>query len=213
MAFKISLNCKIYDDCDKLMLYNYEQYLKTQDNIWFSNFNELDLVKKPSQKELQEAFYNFFGDMLRITENPRVLDRFESIHKILKYKTKYNSVMVILNCIYNFNTDLDRQILLDHITNLEKWNYRIDKNKDLFEQLDKINHRVQGYLSEIDLLEKKIKDKDTETEINLNKELIQVATFIDLRFPIDKKTTSVAQWLEYCAIAKEKSDNLNKDKK
>jgi hypothetical protein len=216
MAFKIFVNkneIEVYDTCEKMMLSNYESYLKTQDKLYFTNYHKQKKAKKPNPKELEDYFYTFFGDMLKITQNPRVLDRFENIHQILKLKTKYNSVMTILKCIKDFNIQLDRSILLKHIENLSKWNYHIDINLDLFHQLEKIHNRVKGLLTEIEILEKKTQDKDIEETINLNKEIIKVSTFLELRFQIDKEKTSVADWLEYCEMAKEKSINIEKSNK
>lgn len=212
MAFKIfvkPVNCDIYSKCREMLLDNYCEYLLSQDTLWFSNYYELlrtnQNVNKPHKKELEKAFNSFFGDMLSITKNPRILDRFGHIHEILKYQTKYKSVTTILNCLYSYDMRLGEDLLNQHIENLERWNYKLDRNIELYAQLDKIRNRVQGLLTEIQLLEKQISDDDIEEATNLDEDILAVTTFLDLRYPIDKKTTYVSEWLSYCEMAQKKS--------
>lgn len=221
MAFKIPLaifktDCEIYDNCKSLMLENYVNYLESGDLLHFTNYYSLGNPKKPNAKELDKAMTDFYGDLLAISQNEKVLRRFEVIHKIMKYEQKYNSVKMLVNAIRNFDPLLSREKLLELVAQLEKWHYRIDKNKDLISQLDRIEARVEGIKTEIELLAVELKQVDTGEKTSLLDEIYNTEMFLELKFPIDLKTTSVYKWISHYKKAVENKIKLiekNKPKK
>lgn len=221
MAFKIPIaifqtECEIYDNCKTLMLDNYVNYLESGDLLYFTNCYSLSNPKKPNAKELDKAMTDFYGDLLAISQNEKVLRRFEVIHKIMKYEQKYNSVKMLVNAIRTFDNNLSREKLLELVAQLEKWHYRIDKNKDLISQLDRIEARVEGIKTEIELLAVELKEVDTGEKTILLDEIYNTEMFLELKFSIDLKTTSVYKWISHYKKAVENKIKLiekNKPKK
>lgn len=217
MAIEIFMNkCEIYDNCKSLMLDNYINYLESGDLLHFSNYYQIKRPKKPNDKELDKAMTDFYSDLIHISQNEKVLRRFEVIHKIMKYEQKYNSVKMLVNAIRTFDTNLSRERLLELVEQLEKWNYRIDKTKWLFDELDKIESRVEGIKTEIELLSVELKEVDKGTKSSLLDEVYNTEMFLELKFPIDLKTTSVYKWVTHYQKAVENKIRLiekNKPKK
>lgn len=221
MAFKIPLaifktDCEIYDNCKSLMLENYVNYLESGDLLHFTNYYSLGNPKKPNTKELDKAMTDFYGDLLAISQNEKVLRRFEVIHKIMKYEMKYNDVKMLVNAIRNFDPLLSREKLLELVAQLEKWHYRIDTKKWLFDELNRIEARVEGIKTEIELLAVELKQVDTGEKTSLLDEIYNTEMFLELKFPIDLKTTSVYKWISHYKKAVENKIKLiekNKPKK
>jgi len=221
MAFKIPIaifqtDCEIYDNCKTLMLENYVNYLESGDLLHFSNYYLLGNPKKPNAKELDKAMTDFYGDLLAISQNEKVLRRFEVIHKIMKYEQKYNSVKMLVNAIRTFDNNLSREKLLELVAQLEKWHYRIDTKKWLFDELNRIDARVEGVKTEIELLAVELKQVDTGEKTSLLDEIYNTEMFLELKFPIDLKTTSVYKWISHYKKAVENKIKLiekNKPKK
>ena len=221
MAFKIPLaifktDCEIYDNCKSLMLENYVNYLESGDLLHFTNYYSLGNPKKPNTKELDKAMTDFYGDLLAISQNEKVLRRFEVIHKIMKYEQKYNSVKMLVNAIRTFDNNLSREKLLELVAQLEKWHYRIDTKKWLFDELNRIEARVEGIKTEIELLAVELKQVDTGEKTSLLDEIYNTEMFLELKFPIDLKTTSVYKWISHYKKAVENKIKLiekNKPKK
>ena len=221
MAFKIPIaifqtDCEIYDNCKTLMLENYVNYLESGDLLHFSNYYLLGNPKKPNAKELDKAMTDFYGDLLAISQNEKVLRRFEVIHKIMKYEQKYNSVKMLVNAIRTFDNNLSREKLLELVAQLEKWHYRIDTKKWLFDELNRIDARVEGVKTEIELLAVELKQVDTGEKTSLLDEIYNTEMFLELKFPIDLKTTSVYKWISHYKKAVDNKIKLiekNKQKK
>ena len=72
---------KPYLTARAMPLYNYEQYLETNDIKWFSNFYE---VKEPFNEplDIDKAIENVYGEILAITKDSNVITKFENIHKL-----------------------------------------------------------------------------------------------------------------------------------
>ena len=218
MAFKIPIaifqtDCEIYDNCKTLMLENYVNYLESGDLLHFSNYYLLGNPKKPNAKELDKAMTDFYGDLLAISQNEKVLRRFEVIHKIMKYEQKYNSVKMLVNAIRTFDNNLSREKLLELVAQLEKWHYRIDTKKWLFDELNRIDARVEGVKTEIELLAVELKQVDTGEKTSLLDEIYNTEMFLELKFPIDLKTTSVYKWISHYKKAVDNKIKLIEKKK
>src|SRR5690606_8941893 len=98
-------------------------YLESNDLRWFTK----EFVNAP---DLDKAMDSFYGDMLELTGNHEILNRFTKMFKVMKLRGKYNSVSLLLNAIYNYPPELGAERLNELIDELAKWNYKIDPKKD-----------------------------------------------------------------------------------
>lgn len=192
---------KVYNSCDEMPLYNFKMYLRTNDLKWFSkNGKEV--------KGLKDAMISFFDEYLEKTNNRKVKIRFSKVLRMQKLDVKYSSVMLLLIAIYNHK--LGKKELEENVKALEKWGYKLNRNKDLFEQLEKIHRRIQNLKSQYELLQIEIQDDDKKESISLERQIILVSKGLYLGYKINEKKTTVLEWIEYQELLKERQKEVKK---
>jgi len=179
-----------YETPESMILDNFIQYLKTKDLRYFTKEHK-------NHKDLDRVMTEFFGHYLKLSKNNSVINRFGIVHNILKYTAKYNTVSLILKALYNYPKDADIKQFKVLIEQLEKWNYKIDKEKDVFRQLESISNRLQGIKTKIALYEAELHDEDTTEATTIESQLISVARILELKYRLNKKEITVAEWVEY----------------
>jgi hypothetical protein len=189
-----------YFSCDEISLYNWTKYLETQDLKYFNS--ELE-----ETKDNKDAMYSVFGEYLELTENRQIISRFSKMHKIMKLQSKYDTVSLLLKALYNWKKEMGIEQFKEIIEQLDKWNYKIDTKKDIFKQIEQIHKRIQGLKTQMQLLEVDFKKDDEKEKINIESEIITVSRILELKYRIDKKETTLKEWVEYCKQAKKVSDN------
>lgn len=207
-------NCKIYETLEDMHLYEFRQFLSTKDNLWFCDYYKQKEakrnVKKPHPNDLKNALHNIFGKIWEKTLDDSYLERFSDIHNLEKYKTKYRSVKILIETIKNTNTLFHDEFVKDFVFELEKW-YKIDKNRLLSDQIEEIEQKLEAVKTEIDFYTQKLEKTDNKTESNLSKEIKEIELYLGVSYKIDEKTTTLAEWLDYLALAKEKRQILEKN--
>lgn len=189
-----------YFSCDEISLYNWTKYLETQDLKYFNS--ELE-----ETKDNKNAMYSVFGEYLELTENRQVIVRFSKMHKIMKLQGKYNTVSLLLKALYNYKKEYGLEQFNEMVEQLAKWNYKIDTSKDIFKQIESISKRIQGLKTQIELLEIDFKKDDEKEKQNIDSEIITVSRVLELKYKIDKKETTLKEWIEYVKQAKKVSEN------
>lgn len=189
---KIFINETItyYDSADVLPLDNWIAYFKTQDLTYFND-------KRKVSKDNETAMINCFNDYIRISQNRDILRRFGKLHKIMKLKGKYNSVIMLCNAILSYKDVKNMEVFNELVENLELWNYRIDRKKDVFDQVIKIAKRVQGIKTQIELLEIELKKDDNEEANSIERQLIIVSKGLGLNYRLKSSELTLKEWLEY----------------
>ena len=92
----------------------------------------------------------------------------------------------------------------------EKWDYKISIDKDVFEQLEKINNRIQGIKTKIDMLSSEMKKEDKKESININSTLIDISRVLELKYQLKANELTVSEWIEYKKQAKKDIEERNK---
>lgn len=184
-----------YDKCENMPLYDFQMYLKTNDLRYFTK-------EFKHHKSLNDVMNAFFAEYLELTKNQKVVQRFGLMFKIMRLTAKYNTVMLLLKTLYNFPKNGNITHFEELIHQLDKWNYRIDRSKDVFEQLEKISNRVQGIKTQLDLLNDELKEDDKGEATTIESQLISVSRCLDLGYRLNPKEITVLEWHEYQEQAK-----------
>ena len=179
-----------YDKCENMPLWNFQKYLETNDLRYFTK-------EFKDHKSLNDIMTAFFGEYLLLTNNQKVIGRFGVMFKIMRLTAKYNKVMLLFKDLYNFPKKGKIEQFNELIEQLEKWNYRIDKSKDVFDQLEKISNRIQGIKTQLDLLNDELKEEDTKEAVTIESQLISVSRVLELGYRINAKDITVLEWHEY----------------
>lgn len=196
----------IYKKCDEMPLWNFQKYLETNELKYFTK--ELKEVKG-----LDIVMNKFFEEYLELTQNNAVFQRFSKIYKLLKLEGKYNCVSLILKSLYSFDKGLGMELFQALVWELEKWNYRIDRSKDIFTQLENITQRLQNLKTQIEVLQLELKNDDKQESQSIESQLISVSRILELKYKLDAKEITIKEWVEFQKQAETTIKNQKKNVK
>ena len=199
-----------YIQAKEMLLWNYLQYLETNDLRYFSDYHNKKNVKEPRIDLLEQSMTAIYGEILEITKRFEVLEKFRKTHKILKNKVKYNAVMDLIKSIYEFDNNLGREILLEKVEMIRRWGYKINQDKDLFEQLDKIAKGLQAIKTEVEVLESELIKENKTEKVSFEKERLSIEMGLELKIPIDPMKDSVERWFILLVELEKKVEYLSK---
>ena len=209
----ISKPTTVYLSTKEMSLYEYIQYLNTSDLLWFSNFYSKKYLKKPKDSELDHAMTVIFGEILSITKNYKVIEKFNDIDKLEKLKVKYNDVKRLCYYILHFDTRLGREKLVELVDLLRLWKYKISDTKDLITQVENIDNSVENLVTEIKLLEAKLSKVNTEEKKSIESDILDIQLGLELSFKINPKETTLFEWFDLNRRYAEKIEYLQKQQK
>ncbi|QHB38675.1 hypothetical protein tooticki91_gp055 [Flavobacterium phage vB_FspS_tooticki9-1] len=189
-------------------LYNFKMFIETNDLKYFSS----DLKE---DSKLQNIADLFFTDYIELTNNRKVENRYITMFEIMRLENKYKCVSLLLKSLWNYDKLQGKENFDKMIDILEQWNYKIDRNKEVFEQIEKIANRIQGIKTKIELLRAKLDDgqKEKSDKPNFEKELINIGRILELRYSLKIKELNVAEFIGYQKQAQEVIESQNKAKK
>lgn len=175
-----------YDSTKKMPLTAYKLFLETQETKYFSS-------KQKYNKECEKAQLAFFDDLITVSENREVIDRFVKINEIEKLKGKYNVCMMIIHAIRNMQPY--KKVLEDFVSELEKWNYKLDRNKELFGQLDKIENRLQGILTKVEQLQSEFEVAEEKKAQDIDKQLNFIENTQEKKYRLKAEDLTVYEFI------------------
>ena len=199
-----------YLQAKDMLLWNYLQYLETNDLRYFSDYHNKKNVKEPRIDLLEQSMTTIYGEILEITKRFEVLEKFRKTHKILKNKVKYNAVMDLIKSIYEYDNNLGREILLEKVEMIRRWGYKISQDKDLFDQLDKIAKGLQAIKTEVEVLESELIKENKTEKVSFEKERLSIEMGLELKIPIDPMKDSVERWFILLVELEKKVEYLSK---
>lgn len=178
-----------YDKCETIPLYNWIKYFETQDLRYFNN-------KRKENKKNHDTMIMCFNDYITLTESIQIVSRFVKMHKIMKLTTKYNSVMMLCRSLKEYPKELQIQGFKSLAKELEKWDYRIDPKKEVFEQITKIENRVKGIKTKIELLKIELQKEDNKESVSIEKQLLIVGRDLKINYKLNAKELTLKEWIE-----------------
>ena len=199
-----------YLQAKDMLLWNYLQYLETNDLRYFSDYHNKKNVKEPRIDLLEQSMTAIYGEILEITKRFEVLEKFRKTHKILKNKVKYNAVMDLIKSIYEYDNNLGREILLEKVEMIRLWGYKVSQDKDLFDQLDKIAKGLQAIKTEVEVLESELIKENKTEKVSFEKERLSIEMGLELKIPIDPMKDSVERWFILLVELEKKVEYLSK---
>lgn len=199
-----------YLQAKDMLLWNYLQYLETNDLRYFSDYHNKKNVKEPRIDLLEQSMTAIYGEILEITKRFEVLEKFRKTHKILKNKVKYNAVMDLIKSIYEFDNNLGREILLEKVEMIRRWGYKISQDNELFDQLDKIAKGLQAIKTEVEVLESELIKENKTEKVSFEKERLSVEMGLELKIAIDPMKDSVERWFILLVELEKKVEYLSK---
>ena len=86
---------------------------------------------------------------------------------------------------------------------MRSWKFKIDITKPLDLEVESVTKQLKSLRTKINMevsaYEKMVENKSKSKEkLNIEKQAINVAKGLDLKYPINTKETTMVQWLAYC---------------
>lgn len=197
-----------FDTCEKMPLWNFKMFIETNDLKYFSSKLKYD-------SKLQNVADSFFTNYIELTNNRKVENRYITMFEIIRLENKYKCVTLLLKALYNYDLKLGIEGFNKMIEILEQWNYKIDKNKDVFKQIETISNRIQSIKTKIELLRSKLDEsqRDKEEKPNFESELINLGRILELKYRLVLKELSVSDFIGYQQQAQKIVEEQNKKAK
>ena len=199
---------RYYRNCDELSVYNFHKVLETNDYsyliVGFDGYDKLEF----DEKEADEIWGNIYEEYCKLTKNNKSLLYFAIFQELLYLKTRYQVARILLMQLSNNNNSED--FVLECIERLREWKYKINKEKPLKDELERMIHQLKVSENKIHIKKEELDNLNVEEGDKLS--LIEQNVKLELALgknKIDTKKTSVS---EHVALFNE-ADLLNQARK
>lgn len=209
--FEKRKDLKFYKSYKTLFLHNYNEIIETSDLRWlvkgFDEDSELTLTETQTAK-LQKIWEELFSEYLEVKGDQVVINNLRKRAIIADLQNRLFFGTAFVKLIHQNPRSLNLEKMVDE---LAKYKFRIDKEKPLGLELEKITKQLKSVKTkltmEVNRYNKTIETYQNKEKGNLQDQIIAIAKVLDLKYPIDAKTTTLAQWDAYCKNAKKIADN------
>ena len=199
---------RYYRNCDELSVYNFHKILETNDYsyliVGFDGYDKLEF----DEKKADELWGNIYEEYCKLTKNNKSLLYFSIFQELLYLKTRYQVARILLMQLSNNNNS--EEFVLECIERLREWKYKIDKEKPLKDELERMIHQLKVSENKIQIKKEELDNLNVEEGDKLS--LIEQNVKLELALgknKIDTKKTSVS---EHVALFNE-ADLLNQARK
>lgn len=201
-------NIKYYDSIENLLLYNFDQYRKTNDVNWF----RLDFdgrQPKEDSKELKDIAKKIIDEYFVRINDREFENKLKKWAKIDNLSLIYNTRVALINRFWHgFGDDMVTRLIF--IQDLAKHGYKmpeINTDEGDKEYLIKFRTACEGIKTQIEILNNELKEDGAKETRSLHKQLLIVGNGLGLNYKINPRETTVLEWVEMTELLKEKSNN------
>jgi len=185
---------KYYRNCNELSIHSFSKVLETNNYAWLLvDFDEYKDVKF-DEKEASEIWQKIFEEYSKLTEDNKAL-LFLAIHQQLIYlRTRYEVARTLLMQLVNGVEKKD--IRFGYFKALAEWNYNINTEKPLHEELERMFMQLKASTNKINIKQSELDD----LKVNEGEKLSIIEQGLKLELALDKndinlKTTSVTKFI------------------
>jgi hypothetical protein len=207
---------KTYNYCKTLPMFNFYEIMETEEYRWLlKDFND-DSDISLSEEELnalKELFQTLFNEYIELKKDNKVLKTLKQRAIIANLENRMFWGATLLKLFINNPTE-------ETAESLRSWKFKIDITKPLDLEFESVTKQLKSLRTKINMevsaYEKMVENKNKSKEkLNIEKQAINVAKGLDLKYPINTKETTMVQWLAYCEnleyIIKENKKRQNKN--
>lgn len=205
-------NIKIFNNCSDLPIYNFYSIIEKKDLFYlvkgYDGTNKSSFEAKVNEDYLSELHKTIINEYNELISNKQALTRNKLVFSLLEKQLTYEAAAKILN-IYMETKSIEVLVLLN------EFGFKIDVNKHLGKQIDRIIKKLASLRNKIRIDEAKFKSKygkDSKDESNsnnilsrLDKEALSLELALELGYNINVKKTSVTRWINLISLADIKS--------
>ena len=190
---------KTYNYCKTLPMFNFYEIMETEEYRWLlKDFND-DSDISLSEEELnalKELFQTLFNEYIELKKDNKVLKTLKQRAIIANLENRMFWGATLLKLFINNPTE-------ETAESLRSWKFKIDITKPLDLEVESVTKQLKSLRTKINMevsaYEKMVENKNKNKEkLNIEKQAINVAKGLDLKYPINTKETTMVQWLAYC---------------
>ena len=190
---------RYYRNCDELSVYNFHKVLETNNYsyliVGFDDYEPIEF----DEKEADELWGNIYEEYCRLTKNNKSLLYFAVFQELLYLKTRYQVARILLMQLSNGNNS--EEFVLECIEKLREWKYKIDKEKPLKDELQRMIHQLKVSENKIQIKKSELEDLNVDEGEKLS--LIEQNVKLELALGKNKINTKKTSVSEHVALFNE----------
>ena len=190
---------RYYRNCNELSVYNFHKILETNNYSYLIvGFDEYEKINI-NEKEASDVWNLIYEEYCKLTEDNKSLLYFAIFQELLYLKTRFEVATTLLKQLSN-GID-DKIVVLKYINALRVWKYKINKDKPLDEELDRMVNQLKASTNKIQIKQSELEDLNVNNsdKLSLIEQVVKLEQALG-RNEIDIKKTVVSK---YIALFKE----------
>ena len=201
----------VYKGCSDLPIYNFYKIIETKNfSYLYVHWNEYDDDIKEHEDD-DKLWRDIYNDYCKLTNDNKTLLYYDLILEISWFKSRIQVVTKLLNQLMH-GEKTDERVSM-YVEEINKWKFRIDKSRQLVDEIQKVLKGLKISQNKIRLKEQEIENlrlSDEEKEdVSFIKQLVQLERSSG-RNEIDPKKTSVEKWVAIILDTKELQEQKSK---
>ena len=205
-----------YSKCKTIPMFRFYEIMETEEYRWLlKDFNDDSDISLPEEElnALKELFQTLFNEYIELKKDTKVLKTLKQRAIIANLENRMFWGATLLKLFIQNPTE-------ETAESLRSWKFKIDTTKPLDLEVESVTKQLKSLRTKINMevsaYEKMVENKSKSKEkLNIEKQAINVAKGLDLKYPINTKETTMVQWLAYCEnleyIIKENKKKQNKN--
>lgn len=189
-----------YKSCDRLSIYAFHKVLSTDDfryliigvDEYAEDFNDLVINEELADKNWAEIY----NEYCKLSEDNRSLMYFSLCSELLYLETRFKMASMLLSSLIKRSGEAEEIVEL-YLKELDGWKYKIDRNKPIIQEIDRMFIKLKQSKNKIRLKTNELdsyKPSDDSEEMSLMEQVISLELALGKNI-IDPKETSVERWV------------------
>jgi hypothetical protein len=190
---------RYYRNCDEISVYNFYKVLETNNYAYlivdYDDYQEVDF----NEKEANELWISIYEEYCKLTEDNKSLLYFAVFQELLYLRTRFEVATILLRELSNGIKDDSAR--LNYIDSLRTWKYKINVDKPLEDELDRMVAQLKVSANKINIKQAELDELkvDDSEKLSLIEQTVKLEQALG-RNEIDLKRTVVSK---YIALFKE----------
>lgn len=188
-----------YNNCKSIPMFNFFEIMETEEYRWLlKDFNDDSDMSLPLKElnALKELFQTIFNEYIELKKDTKVLKTLKQRAIIANLENRMFWGATLLKLFIQNPKE-------ETADSLRSWKFKIDMSKPLDKEVESVTKQLKALRTQINMAistyEKMTENKNKDKEkLNIEKQAINVAKGLDLKYPINTKETTIVQWLAYC---------------
>ena len=207
---------KTYKSCKTLWMHNFYEIIDSDDYRWlvkgFDEDSDLELTEK-QEVELKELWQTLFNEYVELKGDQAIIKslRKRALIAELQKRLYWGSTFLQLIIKNPRSSNLD-----DFIIELKKYKFKFDKSKPINTEVEKLIKQLKSLKTKFNLetskYEKSLEKSESKEKVDITEQTVSIAKILDLKYPIDSKSTTVSKWIAYQKSAKKIIEDGRKDR-